>query len=623
MLASGLLVLSACSEGPKPAVPFDAGNALERQAGVLESLAGDVTLERNGVRTKAAVGPLRLGDALETGADGELVVKLAQGRLIEVGPDARFVLGEDEKGLLLDVSRGVVLSRVPREASTSDAPGVALTILTPFGLTRVGQSEVELAVGPESTRVDVKVGTIEMVSRNGQAISVSPGEAMILSRGGAEPLRMPAVPIVIASVAGKAELKKKDQAQWLAVKGKTPLEAGDGVRVRDGRATLESNGVRLSAPKGTELEVGESTDGTTGLSLRKGGLSAVLPPKKKSVLELGDLTLVSDEGGQLALEKTTKGYALEALAGDVRVERQGQAAVTVPGGKAAKLSSDAVEVNDVAPDALSLPTRPGLKVFHPGLSRVALDWPGTDGKPYRVEVATEPSFTNLVLAGTVHQTYVNVPLPSKGNLHWRVFDGEQEIDRGSAFFAPEPQAGGNLDRNRNEVKDGAEKTTIYFQDKPPSVTLQWKAEEGATKFKVQVYREGELRKAVAEREVKELQVALPEGSLGEGKFLWSVTPLDAKGKELRGGKMNKLELSYDNAVPSLIIKAPKNGDPAGARVRTSGIAPVGTKVSCNGRLLDLDEKGRFDDTVVPLPGGKLVYRMVKAGAEVYTVRRLR
>ncbi len=115
-----------------------------------------------------------------------------------------------------------------------------------------------------------------------------------------------------------------------------------------------------------------------------------------------------------------------------------------------------------------------------------------------------------------------------------------------------------------------------------------------------------------------------DGALAEGRYLWSVTPLDAKGVGLRGGKMNKLEIAYDNAVPDLLISAPRNGDPSGATVPVVGIAPVGAKVFVNGRAVELDDKARFNTSAAPLPGGRLVFRMVgKSGAEVYTVRTVR
>ncbi|MBX7097945.1 MAG: FecR domain-containing protein [Myxococcaceae bacterium] len=622
--ALSLAVLSCTEAPPPPAV--DAGGSARRPPGAsdgqLTEVEGAVTLERAGQASAAKPGPLFQDDALSTGADGRAVVTLPGGRVVELGPEARFILTSDAQGLVLNVARGLILSRVPADAAAG--PQVTLRIQTPFGLTRVGQSEVSLDVGDDGAKVDVKVGSIELVSRNGQAVTVAAGEAQVLSRTGATPWVMPAVPIVIASVSGKAEVRKRDQTKWALVSGArpTPLESGDAVRVRDGRAVLEGGSGRLVASKGAEVIVVQSAPGRTAVTLNKGGLAASFAPGKRSVLALGEVSLVSEQGGQVELEKTERGYSLSALAGDVVVQRDGQRDERVEGGQVAEIT-DTVRATDAGREPFALPARPGLKVFHPGLLRVALTWDGADGKAYRVEVAQDPSFTAPLLSGVVHQRFVNVAAPQKGNLYWRVFDGAAQVDQGSAYFAPEPRAGGELDRNKNEVKDGAEKTTIYFQDKTPVVTFSWAEEPGAARYRVQVFKEGELKKPVLERQVKELKVVVPEGTLDEGRYVWGVTPLDAKDASLKGGKLNKLEISYDNAVPALTLKSPVNGQAVGAQAKVVGIAPVGSKVFCNGRAVPLDDKARFDVAVPSLAGGRLICKMVKGAAEVYTVRRIR
>ena len=225
--------------------------------------------------------------------------------------------------------------------------------------------------------------------------------------------------------------------------------------------------------------------------------------------------------------------------------------------------------------------------------------------------------------GVVHDNFVSIPVPAKGNWYWRVFKGELEHARGSAFFAPEPRAA-DRSRLKNVVPEGAETTTIFFQDKdkPPVINLTWGKDETAAKYAVKVYREGVLNNAVAERTVAENQLALPENTLVEGKYLWSVTPLDSKGGELKGGRMNKLHLVFDNAVSSLSIKSPRNGEAGGKSVNAVGIAPVGSKLFINGKAVPLDEQARFDTQVSPA-GGRVVFRLLHNGGESYTVRTVK
>ncbi|MFP2932840.1 hypothetical protein ACLESO_48385, partial [Pyxidicoccus sp. 3LG] len=265
----------------------------------------------------------------------------------------------------------------------------------------------------------------------------------------------------------------------------------------------------------------------------------------------------------------------------------------------------------------------GAEVYHQGMPEVALTWEG-EGEAV-VEVASDAGFTRPVLTGTVFKPFVNVPAPARGALYWRVRrkDGT-EVTRGSAVFAPERPAR-QLDRVRNVVPEGPEKTTIFYQDKPPAVTFSYGEEASAARYRVAVYRAGALGTPVAERTVTETRAALDAGALEEGSYLWSVTPLSASGAQLKGGRMNKLELVYDNSVPVLMVSTPRNGQRAGERVRASGVAPVDARLSINGRPVALDAKHRFSTWVEPVGSPPLlVFKMTRSGApEVHTVRTLK
>jgi hypothetical protein len=87
--------------------------------------------------------------------------------------------------------------------------------------------------------------------------------------------------------------------------------------------------------------------------------------------------------------------------------------------------------------------------------------------------------------------------------------------------------------------------------------------------------------------------------------------------------MNKLHMVFDNAVAALLIKTPRNGDAGGRSVRASGLAPVGSRLSINGKPVAFNEQARFDTQVTPLPGGRLVFRLLNGGVESWTVRTVR
>jgi hypothetical protein len=607
----------------------------------LEAIQGEVKLERAGQAAPASEGPLVRGDALETGPNSSARVQFADGRSIEVGANARFVLDEDASGVVLQVARGILLSRVPAAPAGRAGPQVELRILTPYGLTRVSgeqASEVSVDVGPDAGRVEVRLGAIEFVAKDGQALQASAGESVAVSAGRAELVeRAPSKVIELATIqvtvradTGRVEVRSKGSAKWRAVgKGGQALAPGDGVRSRGGTAYLGLQGSASTialAPGGELVLEGAGQQGAADearVDLRRGEVALRLASERDSRVVMPGLTLESDGAAHLNVRRTTNGFDVAARAGDVVLVR-GESRQPLRAGEQASVSGEADAV--VAPLAkapLALPAMEGVKVFHRGVPEVTLSWEGQGDAV--VEVASDAAFSRTLMRGVVHQPFANVPVPARGTLYWRVRkpDGT-EVTRGSATFAPERTAK-ELARLTNVVPEGPEKTTIFYQDKPPAVTFTYAPEPQADKYRVSVYRAGELSRPVAERTVVEPRAPLEAGVLGEGSFLWSVTPLSSGGQPLRGGRMNKLDLVYDNSVPELVVTAPRNGQRAAKRVRAVGVAPVGAQVSINGRPVALDRKHRFDTWVEPVGSPPvLLFRMQNAGAPaMYLVRTLK
>lgn len=619
-------------EGPPVAAAApDAGAAIAR---VVE-MEGDVKLTRHSDTRTMGLEPLRDGDLLQTGADSGALVELFDGRRIEVGPEAHVVFRMESGRVLLEVARGLLIAH----GGGADA-GVAspqqlseLRIVTPFGDTRVRQlAALSLDVGEESQEVDVTFGAVLHTATNGKPVEITMGQVARITRADTTVTDKPRVllepmSIVLSAEGAKVELREGAQGKWRRISADRGLEAGDGVRVKSGRSRVKLRGSGgLSLLAGSEVEWGMSSAGegvvALRLQLKRGSVS--LDAAEPTRLDLaGGTEVKTDDAAQVTISRRGKALEVAATTGDAQVTTSSGSTRLRAGEVAQVTAQGTVSVTAASRAAVALPSRLGLRVFHPGIREVALTWEGSQQDDHLVEVAADSSFAALVAKGRVHGTFINVPAPRKGALHWRVrsADGGRLLDKGSATFAgePPPRRQGGLE---NEVRDGAEHTTIYFQDELPAITFTFRRTEVAARYKVTVYRKGALDRPLVEQTVAATAAPLKRGALAEGSYLWTVTPLSDSGQPLRGGKMNKLEIIFDNSVTTTVITAPKNGVRFGPRVVASGVVPVGAKVVVNGRPAPLDDKHRFEVTVAPWgPPPLVVFRQQHQGsADVFIVR---
>ena len=181
--------------------------------------------------------------------------------------------------------------------------------------------------------------------------------------------------------------------------------------------------------------------------------------------------------------------------------------------------------------ALLLPPSTRLRVFGNELGRVSLSLPGAGkGRAATVEVARDPGFKRPIFSGPARDAYVTVPAPARGDLYWRL-TGSAEL-AGHARFLPDRRRSQPLRRPHNLVSEGAERTTIYFQDAPPAVTLAFAATPGASRYRIRIHREDDPQRPLFDRTVAEPRCPVEPGLLGEGRYQWSVQPLDAEGLPL-------------------------------------------------------------------------------------------
>jgi hypothetical protein len=276
--------------------------------------------------------------------------------------------------------------------------------------------------------------------------------------------------------------------------------------------------------------------------------------------------------------------------------------------------------------ALLLPPSTRLRVFGNELGRVSLSLPGAGkGRAAAVEVARDPGFKRPIFSGPARDAYVTVPAPARGDLYWRL-TGSAEL-AGHARFLPDRRRSQPLRRPHNLVSEGAERTTIYFQDAPPAVTLAFAATPGASHYRIRIQREDDPQRPLFDRTVAGPRYPVEPGLLGEGRYQWSAQPLDIEGLPLgQAGppRLNRLELAYDNALDALAIRLPLPDQRlAGKTVEVAGVAPLGARLFVNGTPAPLDDKGRFALKLGDAPR-VLVFRLLGGdGTESYWIRSLR
>ena len=148
---------------------------------------------------------------------------------------------------------------------------------------------------------------------------------------------------------------------------------------------------------------------------------------------------------------------------------------------------------------------------------------------------------------------------------------------------------------QNLVSEGAERTTIYFQDAPPAVALAVAATPGASHHGIPRPPGRRCRqRTLFDRTVAGPRCPVEPGLLGEGRYRWSAQPLDSEGLPVGKARLNRLELAYDNALDALAIRLPlPNQRLAGKTVEVAGVAPLGPSLFVNGTPAPLDDKGRL------------------------------
>lgn len=390
---------------------------------------------------------------------------------------------------------------------------------------------------------------------------------------------------------------------------------------------------RVSTPAGDIEVTGTSFRVTLGGAATGPAASTVVSVLEGSVKVETDRGMLAIRAGETALlapgrlpEITTTAASGPPVAPDDALRERAESAEARLRELEAEMAASARDGRHSRRAPLLLPFARDLAVYGSGLDEVSLALPA-GRRAARVEVARDAGFSRTVYTGPA-EGFVTVRAPAKGALYWRVAGQPGAV--AEAHFGPDPGGLAATARRRADhlVTEGRESTTVYFQGAPPALTLAFTADPAdpaAARHRVRIYRAGALGRPVFDRVVSGERVEVEAGVLGEGRYVWSALPLDDRGRPQGGGRFNKLELVYDNALSGLAIAAPRPDQmtvPA-RPLEVIGVAPLGARLHVNGRPTPLDDKGRFA-LRLPSPPRLLVFRLErKGGGESYWIRPLR
>lgn len=607
LLAAAVLLTGCPEEKPIPPVVPPPVKAAVAQ---LSGLKGLVKLSRDGVPLAAMPGPVYQGDLLETGADGHALLS-DKGREVELLESSRFRVGASLADLALSLGELVF-----EELDGGD-------FNTAVGAARAGAgSRVKLQARDGGTTFEVGLGTLELFDIvDGGASTVKAGERYVVGLGvltlDDDPLPTPQ-PVttktrVKLTPRGTVTLKPRSgPSVKLAPEGRELDESGTFTVDKAGQLRAELDGAAVEFDGSSRGSIDPSgTDPRLGVTLASGGARIFLRAGE-SVLLGGKkpLTVRAKIASTLVITATKEGPKVEVLGGETEVTLAGSLPRKLSTAEVATPKGKGLDTGRRATPTLILPAGRNTKVYWGRPGDVALLFPPGEGV---MEVSADPQFQTLLVSAEGSAQLV-VPAPLKGALYWR---RKGDPESSGARFERDENASA-VSAKSDTVAETGLKSTVYFQSAVPTLTFTFPLKEGAASWRFRVYSVADLKTPLVDRRVNENRTVVDSGALREGSYVWSAVAMDKAGLEAPGGRMNKMDIVFDNSVTRLVLTSPRDGERASTAV---GVAPLGSKLSLNGKSVPLDAAGRFS---VALSGAPvLVFKLVsKEGAESQWVRRL-
>jgi hypothetical protein len=158
----------------------------------------------------------------------------------------------------------------------------------------------------------------------------------------------------------------------------------------------------------------------------------------------------------------------------------------------------------------------------------------------------------------------------------------------------------------NTLDSTGRQYTVLYQNHLPAITLRWSGAPEAERYRLDVYDNASGRRLHSGQHERASQ-GFPPGFFREGSYYWVFRVEDASGR--RASPLTRVQLVFDNQMPSIQIIEPREGAAATGTVRVRGVAAAGSTVTVNGVHVALSGDSRFDQDVPIGPGNVLVFRV--------------
>ena len=327
-----------------------------------------------------------------------------------------------------------------------------------------------------------------------------------------------------------SQRKFDDRVVWERLQQNSALYDKDTIRTADGAEAviLFNDGTKVDLTENTMIQISLAKDGSVNLAVGGGNVEVdTTASTSESVkLSMGDGSSVNLEKGSRIAAVTTS----DSSEGTSFTVKDGNAVVSNAAGQSQKISNGeaiSVEKNgelnrqNITVTSISK----NLRVYKTGdeVEPVKLSWQAVadNTKPadttVKVEVSTDKDFTNIVEQYTAKgsSSLDVVPQAENEKLFWRVYKEDEQEKAVQGVITV-------VELSQMELNSPLDNSVFSYRKQLPSLRFNWKQDEYADSYKIEVSRTGDFVSPLITESLK--SVSYTTASLDKGKYYWRVTP---------------------------------------------------------------------------------------------------